>query len=184
MEGVIILAVMAIFAVPALGNPVATSPVFELNDANFGKMLKDKKVMLVDFYAPWCSDCARLAPEYEIAARDLARERKFVMAKIDCFGAGKGTCDGFGVRKWPTLKMFRYGRYVGDYTYKEDRVSLKSYMDLMLKQNPGPKPISDQPQEHDPNGPNLNPFRPWTWSEPATGWSFGPMNPGCAQPCG
>lgn len=184
MEGIILLAVLAIFAVPTSGNPVAQNPVFELNDANFEPSLKDKKLMLVDFYAPWCSDCARLAPEYESAAFDLARERKFVMAKIDCFGTGKGTCDRFGVKKWPTLKMFRYGRYVGDYTYQEDRVSLKSYMDLLLKQNPGPKPISDQPAENDPHGPNLNPFRPWGWSEPKTGWSFGPVAAGCGQHCG
>ena len=51
MDNLTVFAILAVFAVQALGKP--TSPVFELNDANFESMLKDKKVMLVDFYAPW-----------------------------------------------------------------------------------------------------------------------------------
>lgn len=54
MDSFAILSILAIFAV-AVGRPrgKSTSPIFELNDANFEGMLKDKKVMIVDFYAPW-----------------------------------------------------------------------------------------------------------------------------------
>lgn len=62
--------------------------------------------------------------------------------------------------------------------------SLKMYMDLLVKQDPGQKPLQDAAavKENDPMGPNLNPFRTWGWKE--GGWSFYPVAPGCAQPCG
>lgn len=51
MDRFLILAILANFAVIAFGKP--SSPIFELNDANFEAMLRDKKVMLVEFFAPW-----------------------------------------------------------------------------------------------------------------------------------
>ena len=53
----------------------------------------------------------------------------------------------------------------------------------MVKQDPGQKPIEDAGQQNDPLGPNLNPFKPWGWSE-RTGWNFYPVAAGCGQQCG
>ena len=46
-------------------------PVVELTAANFKKeVLDDKDTMwLVEFYAPWCGHCQKLAPSYELAAK-------------------------------------------------------------------------------------------------------------------
>lgn len=36
---------------------------------------------------------------------------------MDCFGAGRYTCSNrFGIHQWPTLKLFKYGQYQGDYS--------------------------------------------------------------------
>jgi len=88
----------------------ASGAVTELTDANFFDYAKDKDVLLVDFFAPWCSDCKALDPDFENAAATLGT-RSVDLAKVDCFGAGKGLCSTYGVKKWPTLKNFNRGQY-------------------------------------------------------------------------
>jgi len=94
--------------------PATYGDVTELTDQNFYEYAKDKDVLLVDFYAPWCPDCKNLDPDFAAAARSLGR-RSTDLAKVDCFGAGKGLCSTYGVKRWPTLKNFNRGQYTGDY---------------------------------------------------------------------
>jgi thiol-disulfide isomerase/thioredoxin len=91
------------------------SAVIELDDNSFYGYAKDRDVLLVDFYAPWCGDCKNLEPDFQAAGASLGA-RSIDLAKVDCFGAGKGLCNSFGIKEWPTLKNFNRGKYTGDYT--------------------------------------------------------------------
>ena len=62
-----------------------------------------------------CSDCKNLDPEINKAADTLER-RSGDIAKVDCFGAGKGLCEMYRVKSWPQLKLFKKGNYIGEYT--------------------------------------------------------------------
>lgn len=88
--------------------------VIELTDQSFYDYAKNKEVLLVDFYAPWCGDCKALEPDFEAAATSLGT-RSLDLAKVDCFGAGKNLCETYGIKQWPTLKNFNRGTYTGDY---------------------------------------------------------------------
>ena len=47
----LVAAALAVLLVAVLRKP--SDPIFELTDQNFDFDLKNKEVMLVDFYAPW-----------------------------------------------------------------------------------------------------------------------------------
>lgn len=60
-----------------------------LTDSNFEDFLTKIKsegaLAMVEFYAPWCPHCKRLAPEYDKAAKILdGLTPKIYLAKYDC----------------------------------------------------------------------------------------------------
>ncbi|XP_073145278.1 protein disulfide isomerase-like 5-2 [Henckelia pumila] len=83
--------------------------VLELDDSNFDAAISSFDYIFVDFYAPWCGHCKRLAPELDKAAPILASLKKpIVVAKVDADKyrklASKHEVDGY-----PTLKIYMHG---------------------------------------------------------------------------
>merc|ERR1719361_2419636 len=72
---------------------------------NFDEVVYDKtKDVLVEFYAPWCGHCKKLAPEYSSAALKLAKTMPdAVVAKID---STANEVPAHPVQGFPTLKWF------------------------------------------------------------------------------
>jgi len=79
-----------------------------LTNANFTTYLKNQKLSLVMFYAPWCKHCKQLMPEFEQAASDL-KSWGIPLIKVDG-SREKELADQYQVHGWPDLKMFRKGR--------------------------------------------------------------------------
>uniref|UniRef100_A0A6I8Q0F1 Protein disulfide-isomerase n=1 Tax=Xenopus tropicalis TaxID=8364 RepID=A0A6I8Q0F1_XENTR len=94
------------------GTQAAGSDVLDLTDDNFESTVSQHSILLVEFFAPWCGHCKKLAPEYEIAATKL--KGTLSLAKVDCT-ANSNTCNKYGVSGYPTLKIFRDGEDSGSY---------------------------------------------------------------------
>lgn len=63
---------------------------------------------MVEFFAPWCGHCQKLAPEWGKAAGSLKGIVKFAAVNCD---EEKELCGKFGVKGFPSIKLFRPGRY-------------------------------------------------------------------------
>ncbi|KAG0276455.1 protein disulfide-isomerase precursor, partial [Linnemannia exigua] len=101
------------------------SDVIDLTAKNFASSVSDEKLMLVEFFAPWCGHCKALAPEYEIAATEL-KEHNIPIAKVDCT-VETDLCQEQGIQGYPTLKVFREGT-PSDYTGPRKADGIVSYL--------------------------------------------------------
>lgn len=81
--------------------------VLTLTTAAFDTHLKENKQTLVEFYAPWCGHCKKLAPEYEKAAVEL--KGKVALAKVDATEE-KDLASRYNVKGFPTLVWFEDGK--------------------------------------------------------------------------
>jgi protein disulfide-isomerase A1 len=114
--------------------------VLHLNEDNFDSTVAAHTLLLIEFFAPWCGHCKKLAPEYERAASTLYNE--IPLASVDCT-LEKDLCSKYGVQGFPTLKTFRNdGSAPGDYQGGRTADEIVKYL---RKQNqPAFKTITDK----------------------------------------
>ncbi|XP_037538473.1 protein disulfide-isomerase A3 [Nematolebias whitei] len=118
----------------ALAGFSRASDVLEFTDDDFETRIGSHDFILVEFFAPWCGHCKRLAPEYEAAATRL--KGIVALAKVDCT-ANSNTCSKYGVSGYPTLKIFRDGEESGPYDGPRSADGIVSF----LKKQAGPASV-------------------------------------------
>ena len=82
----------------------------ETSDQNFQKdVLQSSKLVLVDFWAPWCGPCRQLSPTIDALAKDLEGEIEVFKCNVD---DNPETPSKHMVRGIPTLILFKNGLVV------------------------------------------------------------------------
>ena len=102
MFKVLLLFTLCLSVVSALYN--AKGDVIQVGAQDFKDVvLKDKGVVIVEFYAPWCGHCKTLAPEYEKAAKVLNGVVKIVAVDAT---AHESLAQKYQIQGFPTIKVF------------------------------------------------------------------------------
>ena len=98
-----------LFVAAFADNWTSEEGVIVLNDKNFDSAIAEFDYALVEFYAPWCGHCKKLAPEYAKAAQQLAETNPEIkICKVDATEE-KELANRFGIRGFPTIKFFIKG---------------------------------------------------------------------------
>ena len=76
-----------------------------VTDSNFEQeVLKEKKVVLVDFWAEWCAPCRRLLPVIEEIANEMSDKVKVCKLNVD---ENSDIAARYKIRSLPTLILFK-----------------------------------------------------------------------------
>ncbi|XP_031132226.1 probable protein disulfide-isomerase A6 [Ipomoea triloba] len=97
------LAIVALFFSAAFADDVVV-----LTEENFEKEVGQDRAALVEFYAPWCGHCKKLAPEYEKLGESFKKAKSVLIGKVDC-DEHKSLCSKYGVSGYPTIQWFPKG---------------------------------------------------------------------------
>jgi len=84
-----------------------TTDVVTLRGKSFADIvLNNNKDVLVEFYAPWCGHCKKLAPIFDEVGERMKSNENIVIAKMDST-ANEVNVPGLAVKGYPTLFFFK-----------------------------------------------------------------------------
>ncbi len=76
-------------------------------------MLNDERLILADFWAPWCGPCKSMAPYFEEAARSFPLKAQFIKINTE---EVQQLGSRFGIRSIPTVIAFKNNRIVDQFS--------------------------------------------------------------------
>ena len=118
---------------PETSVPVADAPERQsaesevvVTGANFEQeVLKADKPVLVDFWAPWCGPCRRLAPLVAELAKEKAGTLKVCKVNVD---DAQDLAAKYGISGIPTLILFRDGKVASTSVGLLDKPALEKFV--------------------------------------------------------
>ena len=102
----------------------------EVTDQTFAEeVLQHQGVALVDFWAPWCGPCRRIAPIVDELAEAYAGRAKVLKMNVD---ENQRTPMEYGIQGIPTLLIFKNGQLVDTLVGLQSKQTLTQRLEAVL----------------------------------------------------
>ena len=95
-----------------------------------------KRLVLVDFWAPWCGPCRSLTPIIEKLAQEYAG--RFLLARVNS-DENQSLASQFSVRSIPNVKAFSNGKMVDEFAGAAPEGTVRQFIERLL-----PSPAEEQ----------------------------------------
>ena len=100
-----------------------------MNHEEFNKAMADGKIVLVDYWAPWCSYCRRIGPAYDKIAEQFGD--KMVVAKVNIDEEPRLAMHEM-IEVIPTLVLYRDGQAIGSVVAPESKAMIEAFIQESL----------------------------------------------------
>ena len=102
----------------------------DVTDATFAdEVLNSEVPVVVDFWAPWCPPCHKLAPILDDLATEYGEKLRFVKLNSD---DNPETTRTYNVQAMPTLTIFSKGQVIGQLIGARAKFTLRGELDQIL----------------------------------------------------
>lgn len=93
------------------------------------QILEADRPVIIDFWAPWCTYCRRIAPAFDKIAQQ--QEDKLVFAKIDIDEVPE-IAEKYGIDTIPTLLIFKNGEVTGTIVAPDSKAKIEAFIEENL----------------------------------------------------
>jgi len=105
--------------------------MIEMNQKLFDKYVQEgQELVLVDFWAPWCVYCRRIAPAYEKIAEQYGNRLAVAKVNID---EEPLLANQEQIEVIPTLVLYRGGKALGSIVAPEAKAAIEEFIQEHLE---------------------------------------------------
>ena len=104
--------------------------MINMNKAQFEQFLHEEKPMLVDYWAPWCVYCRRIAPAYEKIAEEYGDQ--LVIGKVNIDEESQ-LAEAEKIEVIPTLVLYRGGKTVDSIVAPDSKAAIERFIQSAME---------------------------------------------------
>ncbi len=96
-----------------------------MNHQQFQQAMNEGKVILVDYWAPWCGYCRRIGPAYEKIAEEYGEE--IIVAKVN-IDEEVQLAQTQNIDVIPTLILYKDGKVLNSVVAPESKAAIEAFI--------------------------------------------------------
>ena len=101
-----------------------------MNKPQFEQSMHEEKPVLVDYWAPWCVYCRRIAPAYEKIAEEYGDQ--LVIGKVNIDEESQ-LAEAEKIEVIPTLVLYRGGKAVDSIVAPDSKAAIERFIQTAME---------------------------------------------------